>query len=249
MLLLYIFLSLFVAALVMSRIKLDPLLVVMPSVLLLPVSVGALLSVYISLLPVMLLLAVYGVLRARQDLDVESLTRLGAGLSLGAFIALQLLVLLPFTLSMLITMVGVFSALGLVVLLAIQSPVMKLSRGFQLWVGLLTGIVQHIGFGSGRALLGVMSPSELDANHNALWAFGLVGALIGWLALPPEAAVTPQFDMMIFSVALLAALGGLLLARRIKISVFESNVLRWIVVLLCLSFWVHIGIKLFIFTS
>ncbi|MBM6550025.1 hypothetical protein [Marinomonas ostreistagni] len=246
MFLLYLFLALFCAALVVERVRLDPMLVVMPCVLLLFPTVPVLLTSYVNVLAVVLLMALFFVIKERQQLNVESITRLGAGLSLGGFVGVQLLTLLPLsqvTLVLLLLTLSSFS-LGLSALKGVD--ILRLPQMAQLWAGLALGMVQFLGLGSGRALLKTHQEASSKANHFALWAFGLVGALIGLLALPSASTTPLHLDISVIVVALLAILAGLFLASRINVSAFESKLLRWIVVLVCLSVWAHLTFKFFI---
>ena len=248
MLLLYIFLSLICVTPVMTRVRLDPMLVVIPCVLLLSPSLTALWSIYISLVPVFLCLAVAQIVWQRHNLNVETIARLGAGLSLGGFVGIQLFAMLVSSHAVLIQLMFGLTCSALILARFKRLDIAQVSTPLQLWSGLILGTIQSLGFSSGKALLQTSPNLKRQADHFALWAFTLVGILIGLLALPPESHLSLQWDPWVTIIGGLAALCGWWLSHRVNVSHFESNVLRWTVVLVCLSIWVHLAIKYFIFT-
>ena len=248
MLLLYIFLSLLSATLVMTRVRLDPMLVVMPCVLLLSPSLTTLWSVFFSLMPVMLCLAMLELVRQRQHLNVENMTRFAAGLSLGGFVGIQLAAIFVSSSVTLILMLLGLTCVALLMTRLKRLDVLQVPVAWQLWSGLGLGALQSLGFSSGRAVLQSRNPETSRADHYALWAFSLVGILVGLVALPPESHIALSWQPAVTISGGLAALCGTLIRSRINISSFESNVLRWTVLLVCLSIWVHLGLKFFIYT-
>lgn len=244
----YIFLASLCAAVVNKRLRVDPFVVILPCALLVVTDLSFLRHVFASLLPVALLFALMHVLKHRAHLQVESVTRFGAGLSLGGFVGVQLLFLLPITWWLLVALLLILSLVNVSLLRLGGWPLDKLPNRVKMFAGMLLGTLQFLSLGAGLALLLDKSHAESVANRAALWAFALVGALIGLLALPPELA----WQNLSFSIMLAAIIGGgtgVLLLQRITISAFESKMLDWIVLAMCLSVWGHLLFKHVIFST
>lgn len=242
----YLFLASLCAALVNKRLRIDPLIVILPCALLVIDDLTLLRDLFASLLPVMLLFALMQVLRHRAHLQVESITRLGAGLSLGGFIGVQLLFLLPMSFTVLVALLIIVSVTQVLLLQRGGWSLDKIPNSLKVLTGMIMGAAQFFSLSSGLAWLQDRQSNNLLGNRSALWAFSLVGALIGLLALPSDFAWQAlSFPHML--AALLGGSTGLLLQQRLTSSAFESKVLDWIVLAMCLSVWGHLLFKHVIF--
>lgn len=244
----YIVLSSLCAVLVNKRLRLDPFIIIIPCSLLALDDVTTLLSLFVSLMPFALTYAGYCVFKERQSLNIESVTRLGAGLSLGSFVGVQLVFLLPWG------FVGLLSLLSLITLVNFmwwhwsKLDMQRIPQRLSIIVGLLIGLPQSLGLSSGMPILSGLNQHTNSANRCALWCFSLIGAWVGILALPAGMA----FDYLSPLIAIAGLVGlllGLLLSQRIHVSQFESKVLDWIVLAMCLSVWAHLIFKHIIFST
>lgn len=244
----YLFLASLCAAVVNKRLRIDPFVVILPCALLVIEDLTQLRGLFASLIPAALLFALVQVFLHRTQLQVEAITRLGAGLSLGGFIGVQLLFLLPMTFAVLITFLVVVSLTQVLLLRIGGWPLSQVPAPLKLFAGMLMGAIQFVGLSSGLAWLQDKQSADLLGNRAALWAFSLVGALIGLIALPVEWAwQTLSISHML--AALLGGGAGLLLQQRLTSSAFESKVLDWIVLAMCLSVWGHLLFKHVIFSA
>lgn len=244
----YLFLASLCAILVNKRLRIDPFVVILPCALLVVDDLVLLRSLFASLIPVALIFALIQVLQHRTQLQVESITRLGAGLSLGGFIGVQLLFLLPITFAVLIGLLVSISLSHVLLLRCGGWSLSKIPAPLKLFAGMLMGTIQFVGLSSGLAWLQDKQSADMQGNRAALWAFSLVGALIGLLALPGEFALQ-ALSVVNMLAAVLGGCVGILLQQRLTSSAFESKVLDWIVLAMCLSVWGHLLLKHFIFSA
>ncbi|SBS31688.1 hypothetical protein MAQ5080_02038 [Marinomonas aquimarina] len=244
----YILLASLCAVVVNKRLRIDPFVVILPCALLVVHDLDSLRSLFASLIPVVLLFAVLTLLRHRASLQVEAITRLGAGLSLGGFIGVQLIFLLPFTFAWLLALLVVLSFANIALLRFRGWPLMKIPAGLKLLLGMLIGALQFVSLGAGLALLQERYTAESLGNRSALWAFSLVGALIGLLALPGD-LVWQALSVTSMLAAVIGGFIGVLLLQRLTLSAYESKVLDWIVLAMCVSVWGHLLLKHLVFSS
>lgn len=244
----YIFLAALCAVLVNKRLRLDPFIIIIPCSLLALDNIQTLLSLYISLIPVAVVYACCCVFRERHNINIEAVARLGAGLSLGGFVGVQLVMLLPWSFMGLLGLLAVTTILNLIGWRYPKLTLNKIPPRLAVIAGLIMGGGQFLGLGSGMALLSGAQQHTSSANRCALWCFSLVGAAVGIIALPEGMAVEYLSTEMVVA-ALIGVVLGLLLLRRTQVSQFESKVLDWIVLAMCLSVWGHLFIKHIIFSS
>ena len=247
MLLFYIFLASFAGALVSKPLRIDPILIILPSSLLLSSDASNFLNVFISLFPCLLLFSLSLVFPNRKELEVERITRMAAGVSLGSFIGVQGLFLLPFSLTSLILLMVVGAALSLIFSRYRWLDSLSISGPLPLWSGLILGIGQTISLGVGGWILSGLHQLS-PVNRYVLWCMALIGALIGFVALPPnEVSYGISWPVMLAN-GLGLALGALVL-KYVLVSRFESKVLQWTVLAMCFSVWGHVLVKHFILPS
>lgn len=234
----YVLLVFFCIGLLQKKLPLDPMLIAIPGVLIVPGSIDILLSVFISILPACVYLALWVIVCQKSTLQIELITRYAAGAGLGGFIGLQIL-------SFQLSTTFFVSALCLLTLLSVvcQSLNISLQRIFTnrlaLIFGVALGTAQVTCLSSGRALTG--NPiSTTQAISSVIWLVTMIGILVGWLALPQAGPLKWDWPILISSLVGLTV--GLLVSLKIKVQEFESAILYWVVISMCVSAWLHFWI-------
>ena len=116
-----------------------------------------------------------------------------------------------------------------------------------LWSGLILGIGQTISLGVGGWILSGLHQLS-PVNRYVLWCMALIGALIGFVALPPTEVSYGISWPVVLANGLGLAIGALVL-KYVLVSRFESKVLQWTVLAMCFSVWGHVLVKHFILPS
>ena len=233
-------LAFFCVALMQKRVGIDPLIVVIPCALLVPGTLDLLPNLFINVLPGCALLALFSVFLHRNSLQIEACTRMAAGAGLGAFIAIQVLGFgLPVTILLLllfcISLFSIFiNAKSMTMDVVYKSPI-------SLLLGLGIGAIQFMSLSSGRALL----PSQDIGRASVVWLVAILGALVGWIAVPNETIFHLNGYVMFASIV--GVLMGVGISFKVNANQFESKVLFGVVLVMTLSVWAHILIKNFLF--
>lgn len=222
--------------------KLDPSLIVLPCSLLVSFEQTTLITVYISLIPALFLLALFQVVKGREDLHIEQISRYGAGLLLGAFAGVQLLILLMPSFYYLLGTLFLFLLLNLY-LNVVDSAFWEQQLGYtKLLKGFLVAMIQFASLSTGLTLFSKEAGRSARVNRSALWLMALIGAFVGYLALPVSADL-PYFSWQMSVIFIVTACVAEWLVSRTSVSAYESKVLNWIVMIMSLSIWVHLLIK------
>lgn len=234
----YVFFAFFCIALIQKKIAIDPLIIVIPCVLIVPQSLAGLVDLYISLLPACAVLALLEVIFRRNDLQIESVTRFAAGTGLGAFLAIQVL---AFSLNVqyLLGMLLLASIASVAALIGFINLTGWYRSSMSLMMGLGVGVVHFVFLTSGRAIL----PAKNPGSTAVIWLVSIIGALVGVFALP----VGNEFSisLAVLGASLLAVVLGTLISRSLNLNThqFESKVLSVVVLVMMFSIWVHVCIK------
>lgn len=233
-------LAFFCVAVMQKRVSIDPVLVVIPCALLVPNAIESLPSLFINVLPGCALLAAFSVFFYRDNLQIETCTRVAAGAGLGAFISIQLL---GFGLSnaLLVVLLLCASLCSILINLKRRSMSAVYQSPMSLLLGLGVGVIQFILLSSGRALL----PSQDKGRTSVVWLVAILGALIGWIAVPSDSVF--HFNVYVMVASLFGVFLGVSVSSRFDINQFESKVLFGVVLVMMLSVWAHILIKSFLF--
>ncbi len=234
----YVFLAFFCVALMQKKVLLDPSLIVIPCVLIVPQSLASIANLYVNLLPACAVLAMVTIITYRQTLQIESVTRFAAGSGLGAFVALQVLAL-GINAHYLLVLLLITSLGAVAVLFGRLNLTACYASPLSLMAGLGMGVVHFISLTSGRAFLPVNSPGA----SAVVWLVSIIGALVGVLALPNTSMFV--FDPEVIIASLMAVLLGTLVSRHINSNQFESKVLFAIVLVMMLSVWGHVCFQYF----
>ena len=243
----YIFLTSVAVVLVSRPLRFDPTFIILPSALILIADVYKWVSVYISLIPCLLVFALCLVFPLRNELQLERLTRIGTGLSLGSFVGIQFLILLPISLTMLVILMMLSTCIALVLNRSSFVNLLSLPKGVSLWSGIFIGVGQVLTLGAGWFVLA--ADKQLgSANRYVLWLFSLIGVLVGVIALPEEVQLITISWPVLLANGLGLMAGGVLL-RFVSHSLFESKILNWTVLAMCLSVWGHVLIKHYVLSS